>query len=190
MIHEILPVIADELNEFFKLKFDLNEDKVILSSVVNQDGTISIPEENKVIVTLVNIEKDPARSGGSHSSVVGMNAPININLYVLFSAYFNTKNYNEALKFISGVIGFFQGKMTFDHRNTPMLPRHADKVIVELISMNLEELGRVWMAIGAKYLPSVLYRVRTISVQEGKIHNITSEIAGLRVGGLEEEGER
>lgn len=187
MIHEILPVIADELNEFFKFKFDINEDKVILSSIVNQDGSMAITEENKVIATLVNIEKDPARSGGTPSSVIAVNRPVNINLYILFSAYFNTKNYNEALKFISGVIGFFQGKMTFDHRNTPLLPRHADKVIVELISMNLEELGRVWMAIGAKYLPSVLYRVRTLSMQENKIQNINSEIAGLHIGGLEEE---
>ncbi|MFK7908372.1 MAG: DUF4255 domain-containing protein [Chitinophagales bacterium] len=185
MIHEILPVIAAELNDFFKLKFELNEDKVVLSSIVNQDGSISITEENKVIVTLVNIEKDPARSGGHPGSLVGVGAPVNINLYILFSAYFNTKNYNEALKFISGVIGFFQGKMHFNHQNTPMLPASADKVIVELISMNLEELGRVWMAIGAKYLPSVLYRVRTISIQEGKIQNISPEIAGLQIGGLD-----
>ena len=40
MIHEVIPIIADELNDYLDSKFDTSEDPVILSNILNQDGLL------------------------------------------------------------------------------------------------------------------------------------------------------
>ena len=114
MIHQVLPFLAKEINTFFKLKYDLNEDKVVLSNIVNPDGSLAIEEQNKVLLSLVNVEEETTvRQGkayirsksGSFSAVA---PPVKVNLLLLFSAYFENKNYVEAMKFLSGIIAFFQ----------------------------------------------------------------------------------
>ena len=57
MIYEALSCLTDEINEYFRNKLRINEDKAVLSGIVNQDGTIAIQGENKIVITLVNIEK-------------------------------------------------------------------------------------------------------------------------------------
>ena len=178
MIHEILPIIAGELNEFLNSRFDLAEDSVVLGSLVGQDGNIAIQGENKIVVTLINIERDGTNMsyGGGHTRT---NPPIHINLHVLFTAYFNNRNYAEALKFISGVIGFFQGKNAFDHQNTPEMPSHLSKIHADLISLDFRELGNLWSGLGAKYLPSVIYKFRTLDMDEDKIIDEIPAIEGI-----------
>ena len=58
MIYETLICITDEINSNFKRKLQTKEEKAILSGIVNQDGTVAIQGENKIIVTLLNVEKD------------------------------------------------------------------------------------------------------------------------------------
>lgn len=167
MIHEVVPIIADELNDFLDSRFGTAEDPVILSNILNQDGSIAISGNDKIIVSLINIERDGtnqlARSGGD--------LPVNINLYVLFSSYFT--NYAESLKFLSGVIGFFQAYPSF------MI--EGNLVRVELYNPDLKEIGNLWSAIGAKYLPSVMYKFRTLSIDEGNISDNIPPVASTLI---------
>src|SRR3954463_15830650 len=106
MIYSVLNVIGDKLNSYLKNRFSLGEDKVLLSNIVNQDGSLAISESDKVIITLVNIHEETISSRLSNQD--HLPRPININLYVLFSSYFIDKNYPESLKFLSAVVSFFQ----------------------------------------------------------------------------------
>ena len=38
-----------ELNEFFKLKFGIIDERVVISNIINQDGSIAVKEENKIM---------------------------------------------------------------------------------------------------------------------------------------------
>src|SRR5690606_25483092 len=99
MIYEALSCQSDEINELFRIKLKISEDKVVLSAIVNQDGSTGIQGENKVWVTLVKSEKEsigPSNSGIPGSSVlINKSSAVTINLYVLFSAYFSNGNYPE-----------------------------------------------------------------------------------------------
>jgi len=178
MIHQVLPIIVDELNDYFQSRFDTSEDKVILGNIVNQDGTVAIDGEDKVIVSLINVERDGSNQmagiGGR-----GTNPPVHINLYVLFAAYFN--NYLESLKFISGAIGFFQGKNNFNPHNTPLLPPYINQVRLEIVNIDFRELSNLWASLGAKYIPSVIYRLRTLDMEENNISDDFPPIAGLNI---------
>lgn len=178
MIHQVLPIVVGELNDFFQHRFDSAEDKVVMANIVNQDGTIAIEGENKVVVTLINVERDGSNQMAGNG---GPNPPVHINLYVLFGAYFNNNNYVEALKFISGVIGFFQGKNTFNHHNTPMYPSEASQVRMEIVNIDFRELSNLWASLGAKYIPSVIYRMRTLNMDEDIINDDMPPIAGLGI---------
>jgi len=170
MIHEFIPIIASELRDFLDSRFDAPDDVVKLSNIVNQDGSLAIMEENKVIVSLINIERDGTNQMGGGGMFRG-ELPVHINLYVLFSAYFT--DYAESLKFISGVVGFFQGTPTFTHG--------GNTVKIELHNIDFRELSNLWAALGAKYIPSVVYKIRTLNMDEDHISDEIPPIAGLTV---------
>ncbi len=169
MIFKTLSFISDELNEYFRTKFQSAEDRVILSAIVKPDGSIAIQDENKIIVTLVNIQKDAVlKSLGYNIENKVSDSPqasMNIVLHVLFSANFN--DYAEALKCISLVLSFFHQKSTFNRSNAPRLPDNIEKLVFEEENLNTDQLSNVWATIGAKYMPSLVYKIK-LQMMENK----------------------
>lgn len=176
MIYEALSCLVDEINEHFRIRLKVSEDKVILSAIVNQDGSIAIQGENKILLTLINIEKETVGRNNSSLSVasIGINkSPVlTVNLHVLFSAYFSNGNYPESLRFISFIIAFFQQKSAFNRVNTPRLDSEIDKLIFEMASISPEQLNNVWGCLGAKYMPSVIYKIRMLTYNNNIIREI------------------
>jgi hypothetical protein len=166
MIYSVLNSVCDSLNQYLRNRFALAEDKVILSSIVNQDGSVAVTESDKLIITLVNIQQERISSRGP-SSVNGVQAPVNINLFIMISAYFGENNYPEALKFLSAILSFFQGSKVMTHYNTPDLDPLIDKLTFEIENQDLQSQSHLWGMLGGKYLPSILYKVRMVSIQEG-----------------------
>jgi len=182
MIYESLSCLTEEMNEYFKNKLKISEEKVVLSGLVNQDGSIAIQGENKVIVTLVNIEKETAQTGvgKSLSSSSGNMSPVlKLNLYVMFSAYFSGENYHEALRFLSFVIAYFQHKNVFNHSNTPSLDSKIEKLTFEINDVNPDMLSNFWSTLGAKYMPSVIYKMRMLSIDESIIREYRPVISKM-----------
>jgi Pvc16 N-terminal domain len=169
MIHEIIPLVAGELRDFLVAKFDTAGDVVKLSNLVSQDGSIAINEENVVVVSLMNIERDGSNQWAGSHSFANSNVPVHINLYVMFSAYFS--DYAESLKFISGVIGFFQAYPNYMH--------DGNNIKIEMYNIDFKELSNFWTSLGAKYLPSVIYKFRTIGMDEGRIRNEIPPVTGI-----------
>lgn len=172
MIHEIIPSLVLELNKFLKSKHNITEDKAILSHLVNADGSVAIQEPDKIVVTLANIEMDRHKSNTSGyektatGSFTKINPPVNVNLYLLFSAYFTNENYVEGLKFITSVVAFFQSRMgIFTAQNMPGMDSALDKITAELMPLEYRDISNVWSGLGAKYLPSVMYRLRTLPIE-------------------------
>lgn len=172
MIHEVVNILAGELNRFLQSKHNIMEEKVVLSSIVNSDGSIAIQETDKIILTLANIETDKTQSNtasykqtsrGTFSKVM---PPVNVNVTVVFSAYFTSENYLEGLKFISSTIAFFQSRSgSFDPQNTPALGGILSGFNAELISLDYRDASNLWGLLGAKYLPSVVYKIKTLPIK-------------------------
>lgn len=181
MIYEALSGLTEELNEYFRSKIKINEQKIILSGLVNQDGTIAIQGENKIVVTLVNTEKETAKSNTQKGAMTLSNSTpvLNLNLYVLFSAYFSPANYPEALRFISFIIGYFQQKSVFNRSNTSGLDARIDKLSFEIVDQSLDSVSNMWSALGAKYMPSVLYKMRMVTFDESVVREFRPAISGI-----------
>ncbi|MCF8297669.1 MAG: DUF4255 domain-containing protein [Saprospiraceae bacterium] len=183
MIQEALSYIAEELNDYFRLKYAIADDKVIISNLVNPDGSNAIKEDNKVILTLVNIEEEKLMGNASNLSKGSgvfsrSNPPVKLNLYILFSTSYTGKLTEEGLKFISIIIGFFQGKRVFTPENSPGLDSDIEKMIIDMQNLGFQELNNLWASLGAKYSPSVMYRLRMLTIEEGLVKGIIPGISG------------
>ncbi len=184
MINLAVIHITNYLNQFLKRSFDLSEDIVVPSNIVEQDGSVSNKINNKIIVSLVNIEKDTTpvhspRSGAADSNrAIASYPPVYLNLYLIFSSHFS--NYNEALKFLSHTISFFQRTPIINHQNSPDLDKQISTLAFDIENLNIRDLSSLWGIISTKYLPSILYKVRMITFDAKDVKEQIPKAKSLR----------
>ena len=183
MIETAISVVGARLNEHLKSRFLLHEDKVSVSGLVGQDGSIAVNEENRLIVSLLNVENEPAAGSrvdyrALKGGVVKQRQALHLNLYFLVAAHFATENYNEALKYISETVSFFQVNNHLDSKSEPRLEGKVEQLLIEICRWNIDETSRMWHMMGAKYLPSVAYKMRMITF----IDNTTSLVIPVTSG--------
>jgi hypothetical protein len=186
LVEKSLDFIESQLNAYLKLKSGVQNDRVAASGVVRQNGSLEIPN-NHVGITLVNIEeethaktqgKQPVNNG---STTARGNPDIKINIYLLFTANFS--EYGESLKAVSQVLSFFQGRNVFHKSQYPSLDPSIDRLVFELQSLSFEQLNHLWGTIGAKYMPSILYKMRMLVIQEGEPDAMSYPLREIRIHG-------
>tara|TARA_B100000902_G_C27186400_1_gene851592 strand:- start:304 stop:849 length:546 start_codon:yes stop_codon:yes gene_type:complete len=176
MINNIIISISDRLNEFIKNKLSLDEDKVIVSNLVDLNKNLNLEIENKLSCFLLNIEEDKISKNSQFNNSPGQSPPIIINIYVMFAAYFTNSNYLESLRYISLVIEFFQIYNVFDSSNTPLISPGIDKVYVEISNVSIEEISKLWGNIGTSYIPSIAYKIKQVKFDGNMISEIIPNI--------------
>jgi hypothetical protein len=180
MLDTTLVFIRDQLNDQLGSRASGSEPSAVLANLCNLDGTVPIEIENKVVLSLVNVERDATgtSAGPRHTAqgndFTGRSAPLNLNLYLLISASFS--KYEEALRSLTAVLGYFQAKPVFTPHSASTFPRGLEKLTVEIVNLDMQGLNNLWGNIGGKYLPSVLYKARMLTVDEGWI---TEQVGGI-----------
>jgi hypothetical protein len=186
MIDKTFAFILDELNGFLNSRFPSNEPHAVLSHLVNQDGTVPVQVEKKVVLSLVNVEREAAapasgmqaRAGGGYARI---SPSLNLNVYLLVSASFGN-NYGEALKFLSAALIFFQGRPVYSPQSSHRFPKELEKIAFELVTLDFHALNNLWSMQGGKYLPSALYKTRMLTVQDARITELVPESTGAGAG--------
>lgn len=183
MIEPTMSFLCDQLNKFIFVKDPLgtagaSTGVVILDAIVNQKNEPTHTGGDQVFMNLVNVEEETVGKSQlpylrtAEDKLNVQNPDIKLNLYVQFSAFSETSSggaipYSRALKLLDQVILFFQYRNVFQGSHYPALKRAGvEKVIVDPISLTFEQLNHLWATLGAKYLPSVLYKVRTLTFRE------------------------
>jgi len=185
-IQNALVLVRDKLNEYFRNTRRGTEDWVILSNVLDHENRFYDATRDKLVMFLANIthettistyRRNVPVSGDSYAIVA---PPLYIDLYVLFLANFYDKSYIEGLGVISETIGFFQQNPFFTHDNLPSLDDDIDKLTFEIVSLDITDLNYLMGLVGAKYLPSVFYKVRMIPFQSGAMQAEVPAAKGLQ----------
>jgi hypothetical protein len=169
MLDLALQFLKDELNAYFATHTGSDKAVVEMSRVVDYTGKYVI-DDDMVGLSIINIEEE--RNFESNLPEYGvvnghhtvMEPELKVNLHVLFAA--NHRRYDAALKNISYVLTYFQSHPSFVVDEYPGLDPRIAKLVVELQSLTYEQLNQVWAFIGAKQLPSVIYKVRLVSLRE------------------------
>ncbi len=181
MIYQALHTVTTELNNYLLERFVVDGQKAaILNSVVAQNGSIPEYSVNKIVLSLINLEHETTmpynpiyiQNQEKKQTQKPQNLPYNFNMDVLVTAVFEGLNYDEGLKFLSETIYFFQTKNKFTVENTPQLSRGIEQLHFELIKLTYHQEHSLWGAIGAKYMPSVLFKIRMLSFQSDTLVDV------------------
>lgn len=180
MIDTAINHVATNVNQHLMRTFGLNEDVVVVSNILEQDGTVATHVNNKIVVSLVNIEKESValNNAGAPTAMrrTVTSPPLYVNLYLMFASYFSGSNYQEGLKFISNTIHYLQGQSVFDQHNSPELDRNINKLTIEMHNLDITDLSNLWGVLSGKYLPSVLYKLRMVTVDADAVKDQTQSI--------------
>jgi len=144
-------------------------------AVVFPDGDKLDPlalKTGAVNLLLVNLEQehvmradDPfARTLGG-GEVVAVQPAVRLNLSLLFVARFRA--YDAALAALGTVLRFFQGNRVFNTAGFPDLDPGIGRLVVELATLPLDRQNDLWGSLRLAYHPSLLFRVRMLTVEQG-----------------------
>jgi len=184
VIDKALSFLADSINSYYEYNLGSNYNETVkLSGIVEQDGSSAKDTDNSILLSLINIEEErvfktqrPTVETVNGQSVL-FNPDIKLNLFTLFTANFS--NYKESLKFISHVVSFFQINNVFTPGSHPTLDDSIQKLIVDLYTISFEQQNNLWGALGAKYMPSVIYKLRMLVVRESVVRDSATQVSGL-----------
>ena len=178
MLSETLTTIVDLLNLYISPSH--TDAPLILANIsrVNDGDEFAQGMADKLVLSVVNIEEDRVARSPEHyvidNSVVRYKNPaIHLNITLLFAA---THDYATALPLLEKVIRFFQIKNAFTPANTPELAAinetsqiNIEKVIFDWVNLNLEQVHQLWTTLGGHYMPSVVFKMRMLTIDENAI---------------------
>ncbi len=180
MIDLALEYTRNCLNQGLVNQFSSNEKMVVLNNLVSEDGQLEQSNLNKVVISLINLDKESMkpyndRYSQSESGNWKNNSPaLRLNLDMLVTSVFT--DYTESLKFLNAVITFFQTFPTLNANNFASIPAGLDKLEFEVEKIDYFNMLSLWNSLGAKYKPSVIYKVRMIVIQGDQL---LANIAGI-----------
>ena len=176
MIYQSLIFLAEQLNAYLKTtdgNAGLADNFTKLKNVAHLTED-EIKNLDNVLITLVNISEEFTMKNNPNYVIEAgranyRNAPLNLNLYVLFSACV-TSSYEKSLIYLSHIVTFFQGKNTFTTQNSPTQKDMGDfRLILDIYSPTFEQANYLWSTLGGKQFPYVLYRVRLVEIFMDKV---------------------
>ncbi len=188
MIRTSLEFLKKELESYIvereqdPVNYDIGK-VVDLKPIVLPNGTVNITDSTHITIMLVGIEEErregkrPQFIPTDDKQLLKLNPPVELNLYLLFAAH--NSNYETSLRDLSDVVGFFQSNPVFDEQNYPALNSTVDKPdnkpwqLIEKLSLRMhsltfEQQNNLWAMLGAKYIPSVIYKMNLLTFFETK----------------------
>lgn len=155
---------------------------VKLTPLVNDQGRYAIAQDT-VGLTLVNVEEERTFKAQLPTYVtvdgrqIAREPEIQLNLHVVAAANFT--DYAEGLRYLSLVLAFFQAHPGFTQDDFPSLDPRIGSLTAELHSLSYEQLNQLWAFVGGKQLPSVVYRLRLVTVQDDEIMGVQVPITTI-----------
>lgn len=177
-MYAILSQLSSSLSDYLRRTFRLEDDLVSIRPLNNE--TLSATS-GRIYLTLVNIERETSqgiRFGKSHASESHSQktAPSwMLNLYVLFSAIFPEKQYEDSLQMLSATCLYLQSH----HHQT--IQQSGYSFSIEPVNLPFNELSNLWGVLGGSYHPSLLCKVRLVNLDAAEIRQLQTLISRKEV---------
>jgi hypothetical protein len=94
----------------------------------------------------------------------------------MLAASYDPNIYAEGLKMLSAALMYFQSYPLMTPQNTPNMPRELQQLSFEISNLRPEEMGQMWGNLGGRYVPSVMFKIRTVTLTSGAITSITPTV--------------
>jgi hypothetical protein len=193
MIVEAMTLLLRQLNDYIALVDGSGGAPVqaVWGNIAQLDrAEVATELDNHLVLSLVNVEEERALKNGriaaplSTGDVGYANRPFHLNLFLLFTA--NYRNYGTALRRLTQVLTFFQGKQKFTFANSPG-PNPPQGGIVDfslamdLLSLSFEEVNHLWGFLGTRQSPAAVFRGRLVVVSDQRVLETAGRIQDIDV---------
>lgn len=177
MLDQALKLIASRLNGFINQRVDIDENIVEIASPVSPDGVMPVEANDKILIFVANISKDTLPYSRSCQTVkpgiIQSIEALYLNVHISIAANFHGNRYVEALSFLSMAIQCLHENPVLDRYIVPDIPVGLEKLILEIENTDLNEVSNLWGMLGGKYLPSIFYKVRMLTIRpEGTVARV------------------
>lgn len=184
MIAQALEFIRNRLNGYLGPRFPVGYDIVNLAPLTDADGKFAAANNDRLAMFLTNIEHDKIvrsrRSGGQ----VEEREPWHLDIFFMIAAAHSVSNYNEGLKQLSAALQYFQSTPVFSAREASDMPEGIFQLSIEMSNQKLDNLGQMWGNFGGRYLPSAMFRMRSVAINSGAVAGVHPVIRKLQHAAL------
>lgn len=180
----MIDVALKFLRDFLNQEITNPANPVVLGNITKTSDVV----DDKIHISLVQVEEEKILKDVNYRKRINpgddfytiVNPEIHLNLYVLITYQYTNANYIEALKQLSNVIITLQGKNVFTKPDF-MLPVYEslEQIVVELYTQSLDQTSNLWQAMGDKLSPSLMYKMRVVSVQADRPLSTAAEVRAL-----------
>ncbi len=171
MINAFIQFLKADLNAFITNKIGAQNSFVLFTNLNNiTENTVGA--DNKIIISIVNIEEDkmlktPDNYIKVNQEINYKKPPVWLNIICLFTFYTRSAENYTGIDMLANVVQYFQSKPKLD-ANTAFVvgsfPSVFEEIRSEFISLNYEQTNYLWGLFGGKYHPSVIYKFKTIPI--------------------------
>jgi hypothetical protein len=175
MIDRAVNLVAQRLNAHLRARFGVADDIVAVSGLSDAEGKTPAGVRNRLALFVTGITHDTMSRGvlGRPPIVAGRlavsPAPVHLNVHLMLAGCFDPENYLESLKILSHAIQFFQVNPVFDRITAPEMDRSIEQLSFEIENLDVDATSQLWGILGGRYLPSVQYRMRTVTIDAGAL---------------------
>ncbi|MEM7490270.1 MAG: DUF4255 domain-containing protein, partial [Pseudomonadota bacterium] len=166
MIDLALDLLRRRLDDHLMTRFGVEDPLVVLGPPTDGEGKPTAEARNRLALFLTNIAEDTVPRGrpkGLARQLVQAE-PVHLDLYVMLASSYDAEIYGEGLKLISAAMTFFQSHPVFTPLTAPEMPPGLSQLTVEIANLGAEDVAQIWGNMGGRYLPSVLYKVRSVVI--------------------------
>lgn len=162
MMKRILTYYAERLDEYLSRLYHQPEGLAEIGFV----GNGSEEKPNKMVVSLFSIERET--SGGISAPIqrsvegyIRTSPPLLLNLNVVIAAVYDERRYGESLSVLSDTLRFIQ--------STPRFTVDGTDYTIEVVTLSTQDQNNVWMLLGGQYYPSVVCKIRRLTIDAEEI---------------------
>jgi Pvc16 N-terminal domain len=169
VIDTALNFIADTVNVHLLKRTGTDLGAVDVGPLVDERGNWVVTLDTTRLTLFQIDEERTLREQMPERTIVGgrevvLPPPLKLNLVLLFAGRF--QQYDQALRTLSHILAFFQARPVFTPSDNPGLPPGLERVALDLVSYGPEQLNQMWACLGARHLPSFVYRLRMVVLQD------------------------
>jgi hypothetical protein len=168
MVNHILLWVKNRVESSLRLESIRDEDWIVLSNFVGNDGSLQDNIADKVVMTVASIQEDasignykPPRQGAGEGFGIG-SVPLFLDVYVMFISCFTGANYAAGLGLLSRIIGFFQENPVFEGNAAPELADRMERLTIDYVGLDFAQSSSLATVMGLKGQPFVVYRLRRL----------------------------
>ena len=169
MIDAALSFIAAEVNAHLLKRSGSGLGAVSMGPIADDRGLWTVPQDSFRLSLFQIDEERTTRQQVPERTLIGgrdvaLPPVLKLNLVLLFAGRF--QQYDQALRTLSLILSFFHARPVFTPASSPALPVAFERLAMDLLSYSPEQMNQMWACLGAKHLPSVVYRLRLVLLQD------------------------